>query len=131
MISLGYETKSMFTLNRFTQEIQKSFQIEGENISDYSLRSSVARHLGLENVILASGEQIDERFFQCSWGDFQGKLTSTKYAEICKCSQNTASRGPQHRISAEQQELIIFDAFQLANQLYSLHFPPAFPSIRK
>ncbi len=60
MISMGFEAKSVFTLNRFTQEIQKSFEIEGENLSDYSLRSSVARHLGLENVILAKGEQLDK-----------------------------------------------------------------------
>lgn len=60
MIVMGFETKSVFTLDRFTQEIQKSFEIEGENLSDYSLRSSVARHLGLQNVILANGEHLDK-----------------------------------------------------------------------
>ena len=33
-------------------------------------------------------------------GNFQGKLTSTKYAEICKCSQDTASRDIEKLIQA-------------------------------
>lgn len=60
MISMGFETHSEITLSRFTSEIQKSFEIEGENLSCYSLRSSIARHLGLENIVLASGEQLDK-----------------------------------------------------------------------
>ena len=44
MISMGFETHSEITLSRFTSEIQKSFEIEGENLSCYSLRSSIARH---------------------------------------------------------------------------------------
>ncbi|MBO4706737.1 MAG: Fic family protein [Spirochaetaceae bacterium] len=60
MRSLGFAVQSETTLRRFTQEIQKSFEIEGENVSDYSLRSSIARHLGIERIILASDGQLDK-----------------------------------------------------------------------
>ena len=33
-------------------------------------------------------------------GDFKGKLTSTKYAKICNCSQDTASRDIEKLIKA-------------------------------
>lgn len=52
---LGFNVRSESTLQRFTQEIQKSFEIEGLAVSDYSLRSSIARKLGLEKVILDNG----------------------------------------------------------------------------
>ncbi len=60
MLALGFKAQSEGNLRRFADEIQKSFEIEGEKISGYSLRSSIARHLGLENVILNSGEQLDK-----------------------------------------------------------------------
>jgi len=56
---LGFKVRSESTLQRFTQEIQKSFEIEGVQVSDFSLRSSIARKLGLEKVILDNGEQLD------------------------------------------------------------------------
>lgn len=59
MRSLGFNVRGESTLQRFTQEIQKSFEIEGVMVSDYSLRSSIARKLGLEQVILNNGEQLD------------------------------------------------------------------------
>lgn len=56
---LGFNVRSESTLQRFTQEIQKSFEIEGLAVSGYSLRSSIARKLGLEKVILDNGEKLD------------------------------------------------------------------------
>lgn len=57
---LGFAVQSESNLNRFTKEIKNSFEIEGVPLNEISLRSSVARNLGLENVILANGGQLDK-----------------------------------------------------------------------
>lgn len=60
MRSLGFKVQSESALNRFTREIKNSFEIEGVNLDEHSLRSSVARKLGFENIILANGETLDK-----------------------------------------------------------------------
>lgn len=60
MKTLGFAVQSESTLNRFTQEIKNSFEIEGVSLNETSIRSSVARNLGLENVILANEGQLDK-----------------------------------------------------------------------
>ena len=57
---MGFSVQSESAINRFTQEIKNSFEIEGVNLDELSLRSSVARTLGLENIILANGGQLDK-----------------------------------------------------------------------
>lgn len=57
---MGFSVQSESAINRFTQEIKNSFEIEGVNLDESSLRSSVARTLGLENIILAKGGQLDK-----------------------------------------------------------------------
>lgn len=60
MKTLGFVVQSESALNRFTQEIKNSFEIEGVSLNETSIRSSVARNLGLENVILANEGQLDK-----------------------------------------------------------------------
>ena len=60
MKTLGFAVQSESTLNRFAQEIKNSFEIEGVSLNETSIRSSVARNLGLENVILANEGQLDK-----------------------------------------------------------------------
>lgn len=60
MRALGFTVQSASTLERYTKEIKKSFEIEGISISENSLRSSIARKLGLENVILSNGGHIEK-----------------------------------------------------------------------
>lgn len=40
------------------------------------------------------------------WADFEGKLTSSKWAKMTKCSQDTANRDIQYLI---EQEIIVKD----------------------
>lgn len=60
MRALGFAVQSVSTLERYTKEIKKSFEIEGISINENSLRSSIARKLGLENVILSNGGHIEK-----------------------------------------------------------------------
>lgn len=60
MSVFGFDSRSENTILGFTSEIQKSFEIEGVKVSDYALRSSIARKLGLEKIILQNGEELDK-----------------------------------------------------------------------
>lgn len=51
MRALGFSVKSLNHVDSLTQEIAKSAAIEGERIPAEDLRSSIARHLGAENVL--------------------------------------------------------------------------------
>ncbi|MFM8455014.1 MAG: Fic family protein [Gammaproteobacteria bacterium] len=48
MEDLGFELKSEASLNTITNDIVKSFAIEGENLNSEEVRSSIARRLGLD-----------------------------------------------------------------------------------
>jgi len=48
MSALGFETQSHSVLEAMTQEIINSSSIEGVNLNPASVRSSIAKHLGLE-----------------------------------------------------------------------------------
>jgi Fic family protein len=50
MKDLGYQLKSEATLAALTEETVKSSAIEGEELSAESVRSSLARHMGLETA---------------------------------------------------------------------------------
>ena len=51
MRALGFSVKVLNNVDSLTQEIAKSAAIEGERIPSEDLRSSIARHLGAENVL--------------------------------------------------------------------------------
>lgn len=46
--ALGFETKNNANLKILTENIIKSFEIEGESLNTTEVRSSVARHLGID-----------------------------------------------------------------------------------
>lgn len=60
MRAFGFDVQSASTLQRFTDEIKSSFEIEGVQLAESTLRSSVARKLGFENIVLAKGGQIEK-----------------------------------------------------------------------
>lgn len=51
MAALGFSIHQESTVSAITKEIEKSAQIEGELIDAEDIRSSVARHLGAENIL--------------------------------------------------------------------------------
>ena len=60
MSLLDFKIQAKSIINRFSNEIKKSYEIEGADLSLFSVRSSVARHLGLENIILSNGDVLDK-----------------------------------------------------------------------
>lgn len=54
MHSFGFSIKKTENMNRITSEIIKSAEIEGEKFATEDIRSSVAKKLGLENIVLAN-----------------------------------------------------------------------------
>ncbi len=46
--ALGYPLRADATLRALTEEVVKSSEIEGEVLSDAQVRSSLARHLGMD-----------------------------------------------------------------------------------
>jgi len=61
MKDLGYQLKSEATLAALTEEMVKSSAIEGEELSAESVRSSLARRMGLE----AAGTRPADRHVEC------------------------------------------------------------------
>lgn len=52
MEALGFELREEATLEVLTEDVQKSSEIEGERLDRQQVRSSIARRLGLDTVIL-------------------------------------------------------------------------------
>lgn len=58
--TLGFELNSEAQLDAVAQEVVKSSEIEGESLNTEQVRSSVARHLGVDSVSnIASTREID------------------------------------------------------------------------
>ncbi|MCH3916789.1 MAG: Fic family protein [Spirochaetia bacterium] len=53
MAALGFSVRQESNISAISSEIEKSAQIEGEHIPQEDIRSSVARHLGAENILTA------------------------------------------------------------------------------
>jgi Fic family protein len=51
MAAIGFSVHQESSVSAITSEIEKSAQIEGEHIPQEDIRSSVARHLGAENIL--------------------------------------------------------------------------------
>jgi Fic family protein len=51
MAALGFSVHQENSVSAITSEIEKSAQIEGKRIPQEDIRSSVARHLGAENIL--------------------------------------------------------------------------------
>ncbi len=89
MEALGFALQADATFETLTLDVLKSSEIEGEYLPADQVRSSLARQQQLLNLLLDG---------------FEGKLTSSKWAAIAKCSQDTAMRDIQALI--EQHVLV-------------------------
>lgn len=113
-----YVLRDQASLVALTEDVVKTSAIEGELLNIKSVRSSIARRLGLDIVALhravdQAQQSVDAvlakaRFWQRFIGvpmnerqiklvnrlldGFEGKLTSSKWAAIAKCSPDTALR---------------------------------------
>ncbi|MCI1210139.1 MAG: DUF4172 domain-containing protein [Treponema sp.] len=67
MAALGFSVRQESCISAISSEIEKSAQIEGDRIPQEDIRSSVARHLGAENILTEEAQhrldsnQIPER----------------------------------------------------------------------
>lgn len=57
MESLGFSSRAEATLNTLTQDVLKSSEIEGEILDRDQVRSSIARHLGIDIGALAQADR--------------------------------------------------------------------------
>ena len=106
MESLGFELRNEASLETLTLDVLKSTEIEGEILNPEQVRSSIARKLGIEIAgSVESDRSVDgivemkivfnERqkiLLNRVLDGFEGKLTSSKWAKIAKCSKDTAIR---------------------------------------
>lgn len=72
---LGFELRNEATLDALTLDVLKTSKIEGEYLNSDQVRSSI--------------------------DGFEGKLTSSKWAKIAKCSKDTAIRDINDLINKE------------------------------
>jgi Fic family protein len=57
MQALGFQLQAEATLQSLTEEVIKSSEIEGENLNEEQVRSSIARRLGIEAGALATADR--------------------------------------------------------------------------
>lgn len=74
MSGMGFETQVQSSLNSMTEEVLRNSEIEGIALNASQVRSSVARHLGLETAGLAEANHYTE-------GVVQIMLDATQHAE--------------------------------------------------
>ncbi len=129
MQGLGFELQQEASLESLTQEVVKSWFIEGEHLPDDEVRSSIARQLGLEamgkkqssrqveqvsEVLLDATRNFDtpvtaERLFQWQAALFQG--LPGKPGETPIGHWRTGERGPMRVISGPiGRETVHFEA---------------------
>lgn len=111
MEALGFELRDEATLRSLTQDVVKSSEIEGETLDvspwiEWYMRclktAIAASEITLETVLakarfwkIQSGHSLNERqrtMLNRLLDGFEGKLTSSKWASLAKCSQDTALR---------------------------------------
>jgi len=105
MLAMGFSQKTEAMLNTLTLDVLKSSEIEGENLNYEQVRSSIARRLGID---VANPELLKANFWDKHrdtpfnsrqrlmlnklMDGFTGKLNTSKWAKIAKCSPDTALR---------------------------------------
>lgn len=112
MEALGFDLRQEAVFETLTEDVLKTSDIEGERLDAEQVRSSVARHLGLDIGGLRHADRKVEGIKVRFWkrvadvplnrrqrrvldrllGDFEAKLTTSKWAKLAKCSQDTALR---------------------------------------
>src|SRR5215831_3973334 len=73
MEGLGFSLRNEATLQSLTEEVVKSSAIEGQVLDENQVRSSIARHLGIDIGGLMSADRHVEGFF------FNDTATTEKY----------------------------------------------------
>lgn len=82
-------------LSALTDDVVKSSEIEGMMLDEAAVRLSVARHLGIKGRAPGPNYSLNERqkkLIILLLGCFEGNLSTSKWAKIAKCSQDTAYR---------------------------------------
>jgi len=105
MLAMGFSQKTEAMLNTLTLDVLKSSEIEGENLDYKQVRSSIAKRLGIDiaNSVLFKANFWDKHkdtqfnsrqrlMLNKLMDGFIGKLNTSKWAKIAKCSQDTALR---------------------------------------
>ena len=94
--AIGFEVQKEAVCETLATEILNSSQIEGEMLNRDDVRSSVAKRM---EIVLSDSKgrithESDSRAEMLNrlFDGFVGNLTSSKWAKICKVSQDTASR---------------------------------------
>ena len=90
---------SFSALETFTLDVLKSTEIEGIILSSDQVRSSIARQLGMDIAGLVPSDWFVEGVVQVTLDatnklleGFEGKMNSTKWAVMNKCSADMALR---------------------------------------
>ncbi|OVE76688.1 cell filamentation protein Fic [bacterium F11] len=129
MGTLGFQLKNEATLSMLTQDVIKTSAIEGENLSPASVRSSVARRLGIEidneskpdrnvegivDIMLDASRKYDKPIGQKRLFDWHGALFPTGYSGMKKImvgQWRNDSKGPMQIVSGPMNhEKVHFEA---------------------
>ena len=95
MSALGFVLQQEAELETLTLEVLKSTEIEGEFLNPEQVRSSIARRLGMDISGLVPSDRHVDGVVEMILDATQGKLNTSKWAKIAKCSADTALRDIQ------------------------------------
>lgn len=94
--ALGLKFSSEARAEILIEETVKTAAIEGQTLKRDSVRSSVARRLGLPTAGLPAGDRATDNLvdvlMDAGSGGFEGGLTTRKYVSMAKVSRATAFR---------------------------------------
>ena len=110
LADLGMSLRDQASLSALTEDVVKTSEIEGETLNVDSVRSSIARRLGVDIGALSPVDRHVEgvvemvidvtaklnprqvKVLNNLHDGFEGKLTSSKWASIANCSRDSALR---------------------------------------
>jgi len=102
MESLGFELRSEAVLETLTSDVVKSSEIEGEILSREQVRSSIARHLGMDiSGLVFSDRDVDgvvDMMLDATRG-FEKPLTAERLSDW-HCALFPTGRSGMHKITA-------------------------------
>lgn len=126
MESIGFSARDETVLQTLTQEVVKSSEIEGEILDPFLVRSSVARHLGMEigaldivdrdidgvvEMVLDATQKFDESLTKERLFDWQSSLFPTGRSGFSKIQVGAWRLGPVDVVSGSfGKEIIHFEA---------------------
>ena len=94
MEAVGFELRPEAILSTLTNDVFKSVAIEGENVTHEEVWSSIARPLGIDiaRSVPASRDVEGIIINRMLEDDFKRQMNASKYANLAKCSNDTALR---------------------------------------